>query len=151
MAWPLSRWTQCFYTFSSDDCDISSIQPLDAHPRKRAKHRGGEWHPELKHMILDWLNIGPRGDISQFRYYFASYHDMQVAYPLHYATDHSLTVSFVFIIRWLVYETSTRPLIRRWLYRSIIGTEPPNHPELQAFRKGFQLPCSNGFTFFEVC
>ena len=37
------------------------------------------------------------------------------------------------------------------LYTSIVGPEPPNHPELQAFMKGFALKCSNGFTFLDVC
>jgi hypothetical protein len=36
------------------------------------------------------------------------------------------------------------------LYRSVIGAEPPSHPELQAFLKGFRLPCRNGFNFPKV-
>jgi hypothetical protein len=36
------------------------------------------------------------------------------------------------------------------LYRAVIGTEPPNHPELMAFKRGLMLPCRNGFNFFKV-
>jgi hypothetical protein len=36
------------------------------------------------------------------------------------------------------------------LYRSVIGPEFPNHPELQAFKKGFNLACRNGFNFSQV-
>lgn len=37
------------------------------------------------------------------------------------------------------------------LYRVVVGSEPPSHPEIQAFRYGFDLPCRNGFRFSEVC
>lgn len=37
------------------------------------------------------------------------------------------------------------------LYRAVIGPEHFTHPELQAFKRGFQLPCRNGFNFPEVC
>lgn len=36
------------------------------------------------------------------------------------------------------------------LYRGLVGPEPPTHPEIAAFRKGFNLPCSGGFNFSEV-
>lgn len=36
------------------------------------------------------------------------------------------------------------------LYRSVVGTEPPNHPEFTAFKQGFELPCRNGFNFKDV-
>lgn len=36
------------------------------------------------------------------------------------------------------------------LYRPIIGNEPPQHPEIQAFLDGFRLPCPNGFDFIHV-
>ena len=37
------------------------------------------------------------------------------------------------------------------LFRVVMGSESPNHPEIQAFRHGFDLPCRNGFSFTEVC
>lgn len=36
------------------------------------------------------------------------------------------------------------------LYRAIVGPEPGNHPEIQAFIRGFRLPCPNGFDFIKV-
>ena len=36
------------------------------------------------------------------------------------------------------------------IYQVIVGAEPIAHPEIQAFLKGFLLPCVNGFTFSEV-
>lgn len=36
------------------------------------------------------------------------------------------------------------------LHRAIVGSEPAAHPELAAFRRGFQLRCRNGFNFCEV-
>lgn len=41
-------------------------------------------------------------------------------------------------------------LAAEMLYRAVIGTELPSHPELTAFRRGFKLPCRNGFVFTEV-
>ena len=32
-----------------------------------------------------------------------------------------------------------------------MSSESCNHPEIQAFRQGFDLPCRNGFSFTEVC
>jgi hypothetical protein len=37
------------------------------------------------------------------------------------------------------------------LHQGIIGTEPSSHPEIEAFKNGFRLPCRNGFDFFDVC
>lgn len=64
-----------FLYFFVHDCNISSIHPNIV----------GEWHPELKRTIYNWLEVGSHGDISQFRDYFASYHDLQVTYQLYYA------------------------------------------------------------------
>jgi hypothetical protein len=41
-------------------------------------------------------------------------------------------------------------LAAEMLYRSVIGTEPPNHPEIRAFTRGLELRCCNGLTFFDV-
>ena len=32
-------------------------------------------------------------------------------------------------------------------YKVVIRSEPANHPKIQAFLRGFHLPCSNGFDF----
>jgi hypothetical protein len=47
-------------------------------------------------------------------------------------------------------EQSHQALAGEMLYRSVIGPEFPNHPELQAFKKGFNLACRNGFNFSQV-
>jgi hypothetical protein len=36
------------------------------------------------------------------------------------------------------------------LYRAIVGPALPDHPDIQAFLRGFQLPCYNGFRFTDV-
>jgi len=61
-------WDPVFLNFFVHDCDFSSL------------HRDivAEWHPELKQTISDWLDIGPHGNVTQFREYFTSYHDLQV-------------------------------------------------------------------------
>ena len=38
----------------------------------------GEWHPELRKLIDDWLAAGPEGDTSPFRSLFCSYLGMDV-------------------------------------------------------------------------
>ena len=37
------------------------------------------------------------------------------------------------------------------IHQAVIGPEPANHPEIQAFLSGFRLPCRNGFDFTKVC
>lgn len=36
------------------------------------------------------------------------------------------------------------------LYRAIVGPAQPDHPDIQAFLRGFQLPCHNGYCFTDV-
>jgi hypothetical protein len=45
---------------------------------------------------------------------------------------------------------SHQALAGEMLYKSVIGPEFPNHPEIQAFIKGFNLACRNGFNFSQV-
>jgi hypothetical protein len=40
----------------------------------------GEWHPELRRTLLDWIEGGPTGDITAFEAHFITYHDLQVRY-----------------------------------------------------------------------
>ena len=35
-----------------------------------------EWHPELQATILQWLELGPGDDITEFHGHFATYHDL---------------------------------------------------------------------------
>jgi hypothetical protein len=38
----------------------------------------GEWHPNLRTTILDWIEAGHSGNISSFHSHFASYLDLEV-------------------------------------------------------------------------
>ena len=42
-------------------------------------------------------------------------------------------------------------MVAQILFRAVVGSEPLNHPEILAFRHRFDLMCSNGFRFTEVC
>lgn len=37
-----------------------------------------EWHPEICHIIENWISIGPTGDASEFGPHFSTFHDMPV-------------------------------------------------------------------------
>lgn len=55
--------------FLLHNCDLHSIHPGIL----------GEWHPDLKRSITDWINIGPDGDAAPFQAHFATYRDTQVS------------------------------------------------------------------------
>lgn len=38
----------------------------------------GEWHPNLRTTILDWIEVGHSGNINSFHGHFASYLDLEV-------------------------------------------------------------------------
>jgi hypothetical protein len=137
-------WDPAFLHFMIHGCDIASI------------HRDFlyEWHPSLKQTITEWLEVGPLGDITRFQHHFSTYHDLQV---VHLFLD--MLPSFTDFHHCFIYqvaclrdrdEASHASLAAEMLYRSVIGPEPPSHPELLAFRKGFELRCHNGLTFFDV-
>ncbi|KAF8806703.1 hypothetical protein BYT27DRAFT_7101798 [Phlegmacium glaucopus] len=71
----------------------------------------GKWYSELRQTIDSWLAVGASGDVTPFRNIFCSYLNMDVTYA---------------------------PEI---LHAAIIGPEPPSHPEIQSFAKGFSLSC----------
>lgn len=57
------------FQFIIHGCDLHSLH----------KDFIGEWHPDLKLLLSKWIAVGPNGDLSEFRYHFAAYHNMQVA------------------------------------------------------------------------
>lgn len=59
-------------------CDLASLHPAFV----------GEWYPELKRTISDWIAAGPDGDITAFQSHFAIYHDMQVSQSCRSFRDH---------------------------------------------------------------
>jgi len=58
--------------FFVHDCDLHSIHPGVL----------GEWHPNLKQTISDWIALGPDGDadIPTLRNHFITHHDLQVSF-----------------------------------------------------------------------
>jgi hypothetical protein len=38
----------------------------------------GEWHPELRATIRNWIDMGETGDVAPFRSHFATYHNQSV-------------------------------------------------------------------------
>ena len=56
--------------FFTHDCNIQTIHPT----------LPTNWHPTLKQVISDWIDLGPNGDAGPFQSHFASYHDLQVCY-----------------------------------------------------------------------
>jgi hypothetical protein len=44
----------------------------------------GEWFVNLRKRLLDWLEMGPEGDLQPFTSYFASFHDIEAS--LYYPT-----------------------------------------------------------------
>ncbi|KAJ7588769.1 hypothetical protein C8J56DRAFT_1049694 [Mycena floridula] len=98
----------------------------------------GKWPDPLHPCLLQYMahnqNIhslteGFVRDLSSMNYLFESYLDTSVH------VYHSRT------------ERSHQLLACELLYKCVIGREPPLHPELQAFSKGFRLGRANGFDF----
>ncbi|KAH9921593.1 uncharacterized protein B0H18DRAFT_956554 [Fomitopsis serialis] len=108
-----------FLHYCLNDCDITKISP----------ELVGEWHPDLKEFLQNWLSLGPTDDIRGFRSFLAQYLSLDVQL----LQDRS--------------EESHHVIAVDMLYRVIVGTEPPEHPELQAFMRGLRLACKNGFSF----
>ncbi|KAF8174019.1 hypothetical protein K438DRAFT_1849830 [Mycena galopus ATCC 62051] len=108
--------------WAANKCDLGSL----------TREFIGEWFPELRTLLDDWVSTGPTGDIRPFANHFAIYHDIQVAslqgrdQPQHQALGFEM------------------------LYTSVIGPQPPTHTELKAFVKGLRSPCANGLDFCDV-
>jgi hypothetical protein len=110
----------------------------------------GNWYPDLGKLIQDWIATGPNGDIEAFASHFITYHDIQVS--------HASCMFFIPFILYLVQisslasrdEATHHLLACEMLYRAIVGPAQPDHPDIQAFLRGFQLPCHNGYRFTDV-
>ncbi|KAF8143065.1 hypothetical protein K438DRAFT_1784082 [Mycena galopus ATCC 62051] len=55
--------------WAANKCDLGSL----------TREFIGEWFPELRTSLDDWVSTGPTGDIRPFANHFAIYHDIQVA------------------------------------------------------------------------
>jgi hypothetical protein len=108
-----------------------------------------EWYPELFATIKHWLATGPKGPISSFQGHFSTWHETQVS--LKRSCKACINLPPQIGLYHERDEASHNSLAAEMLYRPIIGNEPPQHPEIQAFLDGFRLPCPNGFDFIHVC
>ncbi|KAJ7254009.1 hypothetical protein B0H12DRAFT_1017342, partial [Mycena haematopus] len=111
-----------FIQYAANDCNLKSL----------TQDFVGEWHPELKSLLEDWIAAGPTGDITQFQAHFATWHDLQIA---------SLQSRDV---------NSHNVLATEMLYVALIGPQPSSHDEIKAFLTGLKLGCVNGFDFMQV-
>ena len=59
-----------FLHFAIHECNLHSI------------HTGilGEWHPDFKQTLTNWIDMGPAGDPMPFQSHFVTFHDTQVSY-----------------------------------------------------------------------
>ncbi|KAJ7128847.1 hypothetical protein C8R46DRAFT_926163, partial [Mycena filopes] len=89
----------------------------------------GEWYPELRALILSWLAMDPADQ-------------NLAAYDSQFINFHNVSAS-AFRIRDLATHLA---LAVTMLFRAVLGQTGYSQEELQYFRTGFQLRCSNGFT-----
>jgi hypothetical protein len=108
----------------------------------------GNWYPDLGRLIQDWIAAGPNGDIEAFAGHFITYHDTQVSHRMIFIT---FILFLVQISSLASRDEATHQLLAcEMLYRAIVGPAPAEHPDIQAFLQGFQLPCHNGYRFTDV-
>ncbi|KAJ7482729.1 hypothetical protein FB451DRAFT_121952 [Mycena latifolia] len=88
----------------------------------------GEWYPELRLTLLDFLSLGPDADLERFRSQLVSYLDTEPA---------------VYRTRTLSTHLAIGVML---LFKATMGVDTFSHPELMAFYEGFRLPCRNGFS-----
>ncbi|KAJ7474611.1 hypothetical protein B0H11DRAFT_1866205 [Mycena galericulata] len=92
----------------------------------------GEWFPELRALLLNFLDTGPNGSLTPFSAHFATFHNIEANIPF-------------FLLRFHLYSPHTRRLPLIMLFRAALGPTSFDCPEIQSFNTGFQLRCSNGF------
>ncbi|THV05850.1 hypothetical protein K435DRAFT_849595 [Dendrothele bispora CBS 962.96] len=77
--------------------------------------------------LIAFRDHGCQGDISDFDSFFINFMPMQIETICNRSpASHNAALSLM-------------------LYRAAIGSEPPLHPEMQAFLKAFRLPAAHGF------
>lgn len=50
------------------DCNLEAVHPSFL----------GEWHPDIRGQLMQWIAAGSEGNIDQFQGHFATYHDIPV-------------------------------------------------------------------------
>ncbi|KAJ7092068.1 hypothetical protein B0H15DRAFT_948250 [Mycena belliarum] len=99
-------------------CNINSLHPSFI----------SEWHPSHRLDILNWLELQPDADPSEFQALFINQLNCEAS---------------AYAVR--DFETH-QSVARAFLCNPILGITNPQHPEATAFRQGFELGCNNGFT-----
>jgi hypothetical protein len=56
------------FQFITHGCDLHALHPAFV----------GEWHPDLRRMVMDWIQMGPDGDVAPFEQHFITWHDFEV-------------------------------------------------------------------------
>ena len=92
-----------------------------------------EWHPKHKQIITDWITAGPGVNAKAFQDYFTTCHDLQVSYMI--SSEHALQVARLQDCDQNIHDA----IAVQMLFRVVMGSEPPNYPEIQAFRAQIQL------------
>ena len=77
----LEPFNPFIFEYIINDCDLQSLH----------KHLVGDWHPELRQTIRQWIDMGETGDVIPFRSHFASFHNQSVQDPFNY-------LSFILLI-----------------------------------------------------
>ncbi|KAK1223013.1 hypothetical protein PQX77_014133 [Marasmius sp. AFHP31] len=90
------------------------------------------WFPALHRTLLEWKSLGHEDDVSTFSGHFATYHDLQVS-----------------ALRGRSAEMHTA-LGPEMLYAAIIGKRGPDHPVFRCFKRGFVMPCDQGYNFTQL-
>ncbi|KAI0054525.1 hypothetical protein BV25DRAFT_1816944 [Artomyces pyxidatus] len=111
-----------FLHYCLHDCNFASITPAILK----------EWHPQFAAMLEDWKETGPTGSLERFRYWVATYLDIDIATLEHRDQQ--------------AHDSAAAMM----LYRAVLGTEGPRHADLRNFLNGFRLPCRNGFDFVKA-
>ncbi|KAF7339062.1 hypothetical protein MVEN_01982500 [Mycena venus] len=117
--WP-APFDPAIFQFLTHGANLHSLHPTFV----------GEWHPRLRRLLLDLIELGPNDSLAPFESDLVNYLDTNAS---HYRE------------RDLATHQALPPLI---LYTATLGPASFKHPEWIAFHDGFQLKCPrSGFTF----
>ncbi|KIO33374.1 hypothetical protein M407DRAFT_17922 [Tulasnella calospora MUT 4182] len=91
-----------------------------------------EFTPPLLQVLDELRELGPSGDLTVHRSFYAQYLDFDVGRLRHRdAVSHEALIPFT-------------------LYRTLFGPPSLDHPQMIAFMEGASLTCSNGFSVREL-
>ncbi|KAJ7433976.1 hypothetical protein FB451DRAFT_1470353 [Mycena latifolia] len=112
------RLDPAIFQFNIHGCDIHSLHPAFV----------SEWHPGHCLDVSNFLQLLPDADPTEYQSLFINHLNSEAsAYQVRDEETH----------QWLA---------RAFLCNPLLGIPNPQHPEVVAFRQGFELRCRNGFT-----